>query len=528
MKKIRIILFSLCLLAFFQINAQQSSFGERELLIKFDNSMTEAEIDQYALDISATEVWVSPITQTRLWTVTDFTQIGIYYNNDPSSINDIIGTVLVQDDDEDIDESGVNFQTKIDPGTFGGNSGGSGSGGENENENALPSFGSICSAKRDEKSTNKNLKITIMDTGNNPLHSGIYPVSAKNYFNNSSNVTDPNGHGTAMTNLCKTSFLANSQFKSDDVDWDIRLTHDQNGTGSAANILLALEEAALAGSNIINMSFSFNSNNTYLHDIMQASIAAVEEMGIMVIASAGNDSNNNDNINDPRKAYPSSYDAYNILSVGSFNCYTNDISSFSSYGEYSVDILAPGTAIEGFQYQSPGTGQTVYTSGCSQATAITSGLALALGTMQSTWDYEEVKCAILKGRLWKNLSQTILSSGLINGRRAHAELARGCDDIIDEPSDISNPRSRAGEEIIVLESVFVYPNPAIDLVNINISNLPEVINVSILNITGQNIKTIYPKGEDVLEVNLSSFESGLYYVKINTQEKLTTASFIVE
>jgi len=525
MKNLITLLFTLVLFAFSQLNAQQSPFGAKELLIKFDSSTTAAEIAQHADDIGATEIWVSPITQTRLWTFTDFTLVNQYYNP-PSTINGIIGTVVVQQDHDDIDDSGLNFQTKIDPGTLGGLGGGNGL----PEGASLPSFSSICSEKKDAKSTNTNVKITIMDTGNNPTQSGIYPVSSKNYFNNSTAVYDPNGHGTSMARLAKESFEANSQYSASQVEWDIRLTHDNLGNGSAANILLALEEAAYEGSDIINMSFSYNSTNGYLNTIMQESIEAVEAMNVLIVASAGNDAHNNDSTTNPRTAYPSSYTPYNILSVGSYSCFDNDISTFSSFGEYNVDILAPGTAIESFVYTAvgPGGGQTVYTSGCSQATAITSGLALALGTMQSSWDHVEVKCAILRGREWQNLTEDVLSSGIINGKKAHAELSRGCNYIFDVPFDRNIPRERIDDENILSEGVFVYPNPAIDVVKINMGNFTDANNVSIINTNGQVVKSIDPKGVSILEVIVTTFDTGLYFVKINAQESVSTASFIIE
>lgn len=62
--------------------------------------------------------------------------------------------------------------------------------------------------------------------------------------------------------------------------------------------------------------------------------------GILFIAAAGNNTNNND----VNLSYPASYDNGNIIAVASINS-SGALSSFSNYGANLVDLGAPGEAI---------------------------------------------------------------------------------------------------------------------------------------------------------------------------------------
>jgi len=348
-----------------------------------------------------------------------------------------------------------------------------------------------------------------------------------------------------MTNLIATTFEANSIFKASDVEWDLRVTHDYNGIGDISDILLAMEQAAQAGADVINMSFSYLCTDSLVNLLFEESIAELETMNILINASAGNQANDNDGLQKTR-AYPATYENYNIISVGAFNCFANDISSFSNWGEYSVDILAPGNEIDGFTFQPEGgvggssgvggngngaTGQnTNIGNGCSQATAITSGLALALGTYQSSWDYVEVKCAILKGAKYKNLSKDILTSGLIHGPRSLNQLVRGCYDIVDEPIELrgSGKRSRNGESPMTSKaSVKLFPNPASEVVNIDISQFSTPVEIKLFNNLGQLVKSVQNQSEGTVSINIADLNQGLYMIKCESEEISISESVII-
>lgn len=73
---------------------------------------------------------------------------------------------------------------------------------------------------------------------------------------------------------------------------------------------------------------------------LQDAIERANAAGILFIAAAGNDTNNND----VTPSYPSSYPNANIIAVASITS-TGGLSSFSNYGATTVDLGAPGSSI---------------------------------------------------------------------------------------------------------------------------------------------------------------------------------------
>lgn len=547
---------TLLLVLFFFISSNSvfaqvhSTYASQQMLIKFEAGTAEEDITRYKDSIHAVELWVTPITKTRLWELNNFQGIQEVY--DDSTIDDIIGTIIVQDGRDDIDEVGLNFDTKITPGSSGGNGQGGGANGDPlENDHAsFPTYTALCNRNITKPGGKKyGLRIAVLDTGNEKEFSGIVADFEYNYITDTYDAIDLNGHGTSMANLIGQSFEANSKFGVKDLEWDFRVTHNANGIGNIADILLAMEEAADDGADVINMSFSYVCTDTLVNKLFEESIEVLEEMNILINASAGNQEINNDDVGESLRAYPATYEVYNIISVAAFNCFSSDISSFSNWGEYSVDITAPGNEIEGFNFQpngasgsiggptgagvaGNGTPYSVLGNGCSQATAITSGLALALGSYQSSWDYKEVKCAILKGAQFRDMSQDILTSGIINGQRALKELYRGCDDIIDTPTEGRNAketRNRDNENSISDQaSVKAYPNPVSETLNVEISMFTNYVNVQLYNSQGQLVRSIPNQFEGKISINVSELNSGLYMIKCESEDAILTKSVIIE
>lgn len=87
------------------------------------------------------------------------------------------------------------------------------------------------------------------------------------------------------------------------------------------------------------------------------------------------------------------------------------------------------------------------------------------------------------------------------------------------------------EDIKTDFSVKVYPNPAQDLLNIQIRTPQfEPVDVRIYSITGQELwqKNIAASGQDILlPVNISGFGSGIYFIRIGTGTQSTVEKFVV-
>lgn len=141
------------------------------------------------------------------------------------------------------------------------------------------------------------------------------------------------------------------------------ITTDPHGTFVAGVISFACPNAKIAGLKIIDGTYnnsmftsaikfaiknnikilnaSFGGSVTQSKDVDDA-IKAYDEFGGLLIASAGNKKNNNDK----DRVYPSCYGYDCIISVASINK-SDELASFSNWGQETVDVVAPGVLITG-------------------------------------------------------------------------------------------------------------------------------------------------------------------------------------
>jgi len=73
------------------------------------------------------------------------------------------------------------------------------------------------------------------------------------------------------------------------------------------------------------------------------------------------------------------------------------------------------------------------------------------------------------------------------------------------------------------ENVSLYPNPAEN--NFNIKTINAIDNLSVFNVLGQKVFTVSPKTNSY-NVDMSSFKSGIYLVKITSEGKELTSKLI--
>lgn len=195
--------------------------------------------------------------------------------------------------------------------------------------------------------------------GNNRDDDGngfIDDVYGFNFVNNTGNPMDDDEHGTHVAGTIAAS-LNNSQGVAGIASGAAKLMAikflDANGSGTYANAIRALNYATMMSSRGVNLKVLNNSWGGYgtvpaLEDAVNATNAA----GMLFVASAGNESNDNDG---EFKAIPASYAASNIISVAATNN-LDELASFSNYGATTVDLAAPGVGIlsttPGNRYQS--------------------------------------------------------------------------------------------------------------------------------------------------------------------------------
>ncbi len=163
----------------------------------------------------------------------------------------------------------------------------------------------------------------------------IDDVRGWDFVDGDNNPIDPNGHGTHVAGTIAaarddTTGVTGVCWKAGIIPLRIL---NAFGIGSTSDAISAIEYAEGAGANIINNSWGGSGDSKALKE-------AIESSRVLFVCSAGNNGTDNDAAPD----YPSSYSSPNIISVAATN-QDDELAYFSSYGETSVDIGAPGVNI---------------------------------------------------------------------------------------------------------------------------------------------------------------------------------------
>jgi hypothetical protein len=148
------------------------------------------------------------------------------------------------------------------------------------------------------------------------------------------------------------------------------------------------------GVNIVAINNSWGGGG-YSTDLYNA-IQAANNAGILFVAAAGNDGRNTDS----STFYPAGYNVPNVISVGAIDK-SGKLASFSNYGSKSVDLVAPGVAVNSTV---PGSSYASY-NGTSMATPHVTG-AIALYKAK----YPEATAEQIKNALYKSAYETPTSS----------------------------------------------------------------------------------------------------------------------
>ncbi|MDR0609661.1 MAG: S8 family serine peptidase, partial [Planctomycetaceae bacterium] len=217
----------------------------------------------------------------------------------------------------------------------------------------------------------------------------IDDIHGWNTYDNNSNVTDTNGHGTNMAGII--GAVGNNGIGVTSIAPDVKILPIKTGSQmlssgaivAGINYLIKLKTGF--GINICAINASFGSFG--IDTAERTAIIAAGNAGIMVIAAAGNEQTDTD----IRPVSPAhNNDLTNVISVAATDK-TDLLCSFSNYGANSVDLAAPGMSI----YATGLTSAYGGGSGTSSATAIVTGAVALLAAAHPTWTPAQIKEAIL-------------------------------------------------------------------------------------------------------------------------------------
>lgn len=177
---------------------------------------------------------------------------------------------------------------------------------------------------------------------------------------------------------------------------------DKDGKGSDVDGAKTIVYAVDQGAKVINCSWGGDEKN----EILEKAIQYAEDHGVLVIAAAGNDGQNNDK----HTFAPSSYDYSNIISVGATSSPSGSVASFSNYGKKTVDLAAPGEEIYSL---APNNGHQTL-SGTSMATPHVSGVAALVWSAHPRYSASQVKKALMAVKTNSAWSKKCVSGGTLD------------------------------------------------------------------------------------------------------------------
>lgn len=233
-------------------------------------------------------------------------------------------------------------------------------------------------------------------------------INGYNFADNKGDSTDDHSHGTH----CAGTIGA----QGDDgrgvsgVNWNVSLMAlkfmNKDGEGTAANSIKAIDYARKMGAKVMSNSWGGGGKSA----LVQKAIEAADRAGILFVAAAGNDGENNDK----KPSFPSNYAVPNVLAVAAVDN-RGALADFSNYGAKSVHVAAPGVNIYSTVLNK---GYEAY-SGTSMATPHVAGVAaLMLAKNKNLTGRDLKKKIIASARPLYALKKKVSSGGMVNAYSA--------------------------------------------------------------------------------------------------------------
>ncbi|MEK6705981.1 MAG: S8 family serine peptidase [Bdellovibrionota bacterium] len=246
----------------------------------------------------------------------------------------------------------------------------------------------------------------------------IDDVHGWDFYSGSNKSRDDHNHGTHVSGTI--GAVGNDGVGIVGVNWEASLIPvkflSADGGGTLQGAVESINYARLMKANIMSNSWGGGG----FSDIMKQAIEATRDAGIVFVAAAGNESNNNDR----SPVYPATYDVENIVSVAATDN-QDKIASFSNFGSKTVHVAAPGVRI----YSSIRDGKYDFFSGTSMATPHVSGVIALMLAENQDLTYKDVKERLTRtSRPVRGLKNRVMSKGIVNAYNAVHDIMPPSDD----------------------------------------------------------------------------------------------------
>jgi subtilisin family serine protease len=167
----------------------------------------------------------------------------------------------------------------------------------------------------------------------------LYGINTVDNGNGNGDPWDDYGHGTHVAGII--GAVGNNGVGIAGICWQAQLMAlkfiDTNGYGTISDAITCMDFAQSHGAKIINASWgSYDFTSAALRD----AVNSLRDAGIILVAAAGNDANNND----AYPLFPASYNYDNVIAVAATDRNDN-LAFFSNYGLNAVHVAAPGLPV---------------------------------------------------------------------------------------------------------------------------------------------------------------------------------------
>lgn len=257
--------------------------------------------------------------------------------------------------------------------------------------------------------TGRGVKVAVIDTGVDKAHPALAQSVVEAVDFTGEGPQDLNGHGTHVSCIIACNDATYSGVAPGAEIYSAKALH-QDGSGTASDILAALDWAMGKKVDIINMSLGGYVSNCG-SDVFSQIINQVDEAGFLPVVAAGNSGPNAGTILSPGCAQ-------NALTVGA-SLEDQSVASFSSVGPTAEgvvkpDLVAPGVGITA---AFPG-GRFATLSGTSMATPHIAGLAAVLLEAKPGTSHDALKKVMKENAKDLQVDSNIQGSGLAQGLNA--------------------------------------------------------------------------------------------------------------
>ena len=260
------------------------------------------------------------------------------------------------------------------------------------------------------------VKVAVFDSGVYSAHEDLSGnmTSGWNFYDDNNDADDIQGHGTRCAGVI--GAVGDNGKGIAGVNWDVKLVPiritrpDHYSTTSM--FISAIDYVIDEEIPIVNYSYGSMRDS---HSGESDAITDAKDAGVLLIISAGNDTNDNDGVN---SYYPCNYTQDNVICVA--NTDQNDqLHASSSYGVTSVDLAAPGSVL----HTTTKAGGYTLVWGTSYSAPYTAGVAALLKANNSNYSYLGLRNSILDNVDAKaSLDGYVVTGGRLNAAEALGDV----------------------------------------------------------------------------------------------------------